>query len=44
VQGDGVEVKQVAGEDRVRLSLQKLPPGRACATRWTVPDLVDTRS
>jgi hypothetical protein len=29
VQGDGVEVKQVAGEDRVGLGLQKLPPGRA---------------
>ena len=27
VQGDGVEVEQVAGEDRVRLGLQELGPG-----------------
>jgi hypothetical protein len=33
VQGEGVEVKQVAGEERVGLGLQKLPPGRACTTR-----------
>ena len=31
VQGDGVEVEQVAGEDRVRLGLQELGP------RWSGP-------
>jgi hypothetical protein len=31
VQGDGVEVEQVAGEDRVGLGLQKLPPGTTFA-------------
>ena len=28
VQGDGVEVEQVAGQDRARLRPQKLGPGR----------------
>ena len=33
VQRDGVEVKQVAGQDGVRLRAQELAPGRSGATR-----------
>jgi hypothetical protein len=32
-QRDGLEVEQVAGQDRVRLSAQELAPGRSGATR-----------
>src|SRR3954447_20258329 len=33
VQGDGVEMEQVAGQDHLCLGVQNLPPGRACTTK-----------
>jgi hypothetical protein len=33
VQGDGVEVEQVAGEDRLGLRLEELRPGRSGPSR-----------
>jgi hypothetical protein len=34
VQGEGVEIKQVAGEDRVCLGPQKLRPGWTRSSTW----------
>ena len=43
-QGDGVEVEQVAGQDRVRLRAQELAPGRSGATRCGIdPGCVEDR-